>query len=387
MAIQILPRVKTFGEELGGALGRGAGEAFSDIMSEKRKEKSLKKENEQIKEELGVDLFGVTDPDLRKAYLVEELKGRHREKVEKFKQEGKQKLFKEKQDYVNSLIGGNKNQQGLPGENVPEESDTGNISDVTLAGISAVEPNIARELRAAKNEKLKDIRQKEKIKEQKENALRMETLPIRTRLAENAMAAQRGIESKNKLLELINTGNLDDPTFATLIEQLPFNAGQRLLSPETVEYKGGLVDNYGDLKTLFTGTTRVKEIEILEKKIADIYLTDDQKKRLLASRIEAHKTDLIMAEAAAELESSGKPLGILEYQKQLNKISKDKLEALSNKIIDDQTAIIKQAENRKKIPLDPSDPDDMEIAKQLINEAGGDRKKARELAKKKGYTF
>ena len=188
-------------------------------------------------------------------------------------------------------------------------------------------------------------------------------------------------------MNLIRTGNLDDPTFAAIMDNLPFNLGQRMLSPETVEYRAGLVDNYADLKTLFAGATRVKEIEILEKKIADVYLTDEQKQRVLESRIEAHKADLIMAEAAEELEAEGKAVGVLGFDKEVRKRAKPKLEALSKKVIDDQAAIIKDAENRKGIALNPKDPDDRQIAEQIMKEAGGNRTKARELAKKKGYIF
>src|SRR5208337_3960683 len=147
---------------------------------------------------------------------------------------------------------------------------------------------------------------KQKSTETKQNALRQETLPYRTELANRSEIARRGIEDKEKLLDLIETGDLDDPTVATILEALPFNVGKRFMSPATIEYKGGLVRGYGDLKNIFSGATRIKEIELLENKIADIYLTDEQKKRVLRSMSDSLKADIVKADVAAELEAEGK---------------------------------------------------------------------------------
>ncbi len=227
--------------------------------------------------------------------------------------------------------------------------------------------------------------QKEKSSEDKTRALRAETLPIRTQLANKAMAASQGIQNKEHLLDLIKNGNIDDPTFAQLAESLPLKLGKRLLSNDTVEYKAGLIEEFGDLRNIFQGQTRIKEIELLEEKLADLYLTDDQKESILKSRITALKADQIRAEVAQEIENE--PYGILQFNQELEKRAKPKLEALFNKILDEQKAIIQDAENKKKLPLDFNDPDDKKIAEAIIKESGGDRQKARALAKKKGYTF
>jgi len=224
-------------------------------------------------------------------------------------------------------------------------------------------------------------------KDAKEAQLRAETLPMKKEIADKAQAAQQGIENKHQLLDLIKNGDINDPTVAALAEALPLNLGKRLLSNDTVQYKAGLIEEFGDLKNLFKGTTRVKEIELLQEKIADLYLTDDQKEAVLKSRINALQRDVILAEVAADMESEGVNYPLLTYQQELNKRAKPKLDALFNRILDEHKAVFQDAENKKKIPLNFSDPDDKRIAEELIKEAGGDRAKARELAKKKGYTF
>lgn len=227
--------------------------------------------------------------------------------------------------------------------------------------------------------------QSAKTKEDQRRELRQETLPMRKQLAEKAFAAQKGIENKEQLLDIIERGDIDDPTFAALAESLPMKLGKRLLSNDTVEYKAGLVEEFGDLRNIFQGQTRVKEIELLEEKIADLYLTDDQKKAILKSRINALKADTIRAEVAQEIENQ--PYGVLQFQQELDKRTKPKLEALFNQILDEQKSIIQNAENRKNVPLDLKDSDDIKIIDAILEEAKGDSKRAKEIAKKKGYSW
>jgi hypothetical protein len=228
--------------------------------------------------------------------------------------------------------------------------------------------------------------EQEKTGRARSQELRKETLPIRTKLAEKAQAAERGIQNKEQLIELIEKGDLNDPTFATLAEALPLNLGKRLLSPDTVEYKAGLVEEFGDLRNIFQGQTKIKEIDLLENKIADIYLTDEQKKAVLRSRTNALRADIIRAQAAAEIEDS-EDLGVLQFNEAVEKKAKPKLEALFNQILGEQKSIIQNAEARKKIPLDLNDPEDKNIIEQIVHEAKGDAKKAMEIAKKKGYSW
>ena len=200
--------------------------------------------------------------------------------------------------------------------------------------------------------------QSEKTTEDKKKALRQETLPLRKELAEKAATASQGIQNKEYLNSIIDTGNVDDPSFAILAQALPFNIGERMLSNETVVYRSGLLDEYKNLRNIFQGATRIKEIELMEKKVADLYLTDDQKRSILRSGINTLKADVIRAEVAEELENE--PLGVLQFQQELEKRAKPRLDALFNQILDEQKSIIQNAENRKLAPLDLNDPEDLE---------------------------
>jgi hypothetical protein len=225
-----------------------------------------------------------------------------------------------------------------------------------------------------------------KTKQERKNQLRQETLPLRTDMAKKSQIAEQSIRNKEGLIEIIKKGKIDDPTYAALAESLPLNLGKRMLSPDTLEYKAGLVEEYNDLKNIFPGATRVKEIELLEAKIADTYLTDDQKLALLKSRINAEKAHIIRAEAAAQLEDRD-DLGILQFAQEVEKLASPKLNALFDQILDEQKSIIDSAERRKNLPLDLNDPDDIKIIDSLLEEANGNATDAKKLATKKGYKW
>jgi hypothetical protein len=228
--------------------------------------------------------------------------------------------------------------------------------------------------------------QRAKTGESKKETLRKETLPIRQDLAKKAEASRKGIQNKEQLLNIIRRGNINDPTYAALAEALPLNLGKRLLSNDTTEYKAGLVEEFTDLRNIFQGQTRIKEIDLLENKIADLYLNDEQKESVIKSRLNALKADLIRAEAAAELEDR-EDLGVLQFEKEVEKIAKPRLDGLFNSILDEQKSIIDSAERKKGIALDPNDPDDKQILMQILQEAKGDKVKARKIATEKGYKF
>lgn len=283
----------------------------------------------------------------------------------------------------NQMMGG----LTMGGDNAPQEQQTQpaqfNLKDATddqlvqLTRIPKYAPSAKAELH---------LREKERDNLRADNReLKKETLKRRDEISSRASVARQAITEQEDLLNLIGTGNIDDPTVATILDNIPMNLGRRFLSPETTEYKAGLVNGYRALRNIFQGQTRVKEIELLEDKIADIYLTDEQKKGILRSSIKTLNVDLLREEVAAEIEEQFPNLGLLQFNKKVEEKLKPRLNALADRVIDEQKALIQDAENRKKIPLDYDDPEGRQILEQLVKEAKGDQKKTRELAKKKGY--
>jgi len=409
--IQVLPAKRTFGSEFGRAFGGGLGKGFSEGVSDSLKGKQEKKEKEErdkqekarYEEEnesakrLGIDLSGITDPKMRQQVVAESLKGQRKEDE-----------LKKRHELLKGLFGEDKQQltqtQEKPSElntidEEPKKKKGFKYSDITKekrAQIALTDPQASKALEHMADVETREAREETKADERRKDKIRAETLPFRQDLAQRAEAAERDLTAKKESLELINSGKLDHPLVATFLESLPGKMGLSFLSPETVQYKASLVQGYGALKNLFAGATRVKEIEILENKIADTYLTDEQKIAVINSMSRASQNDITMAEAAQEVEQesedSGKPLGILEFRKKIQERAKQKTDALFNRMMDEQEAIFKDAENIKKSPLDYNNPEHKKIISQIMQEAKlitKDPKKiqaeAEKIAKKKGY--
>ena len=220
---------------------------------------------------------------------------------------------------------------------------------------------------------------------EKEKEDRSQTGKLKIKIAERAEASMQGIESKEQLQEVIDRKNLNDPTFVAVMDLIPGKFGQRFLSPDSVQYRGSLVDEYKDLKIIFTGATRTAELGILGKKVPDLYLTDDQKTAILKSRMKALEYNLVELDAAEEVEKEFPNAGVLKFQKELNKKIKKQKQTILDGFLDENNRIIAEAESFKNIVLDDENPVHVQILDQILLEANMDNDKAREIAKERGY--
>jgi hypothetical protein len=244
-----------------------------------------------------------------------------------------------------------------------------------------------REISEPAKAQLKNI---QKIKQEDRADVRQakaETAPLKKEIIDKANLSRASIKNKTQLLDLIDKGDINDPTFAAIASIIPFNLGKRLLSPDTVQYKGALVDEFGDLKNIFKGATRVKEVEIYEDKLADIYLTDEQKKAIIKSRMNMARIDILREESAQEVEDENPNVSALKFNQLVEKKLQPKLDAIFNEVWEKQKNIIDQAENRKQIPLNINDPDDKIIIGEIVKEAKEKGIRPQKIAKDKGYTW
>ena len=278
--------------------------------------------------------------------------------------------------------------QGAPGmqQDVGQQAQTpsalSQLSDdqvIQLSGLEGYSEPAKQELRR---------RQEDRTLNQKEAAEnRHELAPYKKEIMDKANSARKGIQNKQNMIGLIKTKKIDDPTYATVLENLPLDLGKRLLSKETVQYKAAMVDEFSDLRNVFQGQTRVKEIEIMEEKIANLYLTDEQKEAILRSRIDALQVDVLREEAMQEVEESNQNLTLTQFNKKVNELAKNKNESLFGRILDDQKRVLEQAESRKQYRLNADDPEDAQIIEQMVQESGGSEDAFLKLVKQKGYRF
>jgi hypothetical protein len=426
--VQIIPAAHKKKETDWAALLMGAGQVAQGAYDKYKQKEANKETRDWYKKTTGTEMPKTNDPKVQQLYIADALKGeRKKQEINALagliKPDESSGNYQEEAQEENPYMAGlseyqlKNDQREEPRKKVlsstkddglsQEERKAISISDEAITRAATINPSVAAQWRAAKDSALSKQLQYKKFEYKQESDLtkalaikqadiRKETLPFRQNLAERAEAAERDLTAKKESLELINSGKIDHPLVATFLENLPGKMGMSFLSPETVQYKASLVQGYGALKNLFAGATRVKEIEILEAKIADTYLTDEQKIAVINSMSRASQQDIIMADAAQEIEeeseAEGKPLGILEFRKKLNERAKQKSDALFNRVLDEQDAIFKDAENIKKMPLDFNNPEHKSIISQIMQEAKKatkDPKKiaqeAEKIAKKKGY--
>jgi hypothetical protein len=418
----ILPRVKSGSERMAEAFHQ-TGTSIAKTFQERRERKDLARKEEEAEEAFNSQFpeYKGLSKDLRGSVVTEKMREkefnrkqtakqeeeeRKRTEQERINQEKNEQIEESRQMPKGSLKGDAalneklsrpiKEEGGIKAKPTPEkyadiiEDVIEKHPDMTAdqlgvkLGKKGV-PTVWSDPYIENRRRTEEARAKEKA--QKDVALRKETLPLRQMYANKALIAQESIRNKEHAIELIQKGNIDDPTMATLAEALPFNLGKRLLSDDTVEYKAGLVDDFRDLSSIFKGATRVKEVEIYENKIADLYLTDSQKQAVLKARINSLRADLIRGEVAAQVERDGNFEGAIAFQDEVEKRSGPSLDALKKQIWDETKSIIDLADNRKNVALDWNDSDDKQIIMQIMKEAGNNKDKARQIAKQKGYKF
>lgn len=283
---------------------------------------------------------------------------------------------------------------GITGQPTPPAVSQ-SISQVVRENPNASSDELALKLdeagvpRAYSNSFIENRRRQEEARAAKEgkveSQIRKEVAPIKQKIAEKANAAEDAIKRKEELLKQINTGNLNDPTYAAVLESLPLKLGERFLSDDTVSYRSSLIDEFGDLRQLFQGQTRTKELDILEKKMPGIYLTDSQKKKIIEARINSLEADVLKAQVAAEVEDEKPGLGILQFEREVNKKLRPLLKELSERTIGEISDVIDEAEKHKSYELDINRPEDNQVMRQILKEANGNPDKALKIAKEKGY--
>lgn len=391
--VQVLPYVPGFGEQLAQALGNAAGNIGAGYFEKQNREK-LNAKDSAIIEQLNNPALS----PMEKIAIVSKLSPEKQKNVSTLlspvlKEETKSKeLFNQLGRFAPQFFGGmqqaNPNAVSPMGEESPAQQGQQSQFDLLNAPDEMLQLLTAIPALKAPSEAILDSRKASReLTQKKESEGRGETAKFRQELAESGLRSEKAIANKEHLIDVIETGNIDDPTYVQFADLVPFKLGQRLLSPETTEYRSGLFDEYSAIKNTFPGATRVEEIKIFTEKLAGLFLTDEQKKQVLRAGIKTLQADKIRAEEAAKIEKENPGIGVLQFQEQLSKRTQPRLNKLLNEIADDYSKVVKEAESTKSRKLDASKESDREIAKQILEEAKGDKKKARAIAKKRGYEF
>lgn len=196
--VQILrapERKPSVGQRLSQGLGRGlemGSQMYKEHQAKQLAQSQMQQENEAAKKSLGIDLSGIIDPKARQEYISQALQGKRQLEteqmksglqgenqinLEKFRQQGRQNLQGQKQELLNEIFGqksvqGQKQQIQEPGQSQQQPSyDPLKISDADIARASSMDPNLGRELRAARDTALREQRSERDFEErQKEKS-------------------------------------------------------------------------------------------------------------------------------------------------------------------------------------------------------------------------
>lgn len=309
-------RKKTLGQKLSQGLGRGL-DIASQFAQESQQNKLMQQENEAVKK-MGFDLTGISDPKSRQ---------------EAFKQIAK---YTAQKNMINELnLGGGENSPEMPPSdqiNAQGETEIGNVKIPTLIpeskirDMAFINPAVADKMQKHNDNVRSEQRHREGLEQKEIASARKETTPIRKEYADKAKYAKEAIKNKEQQLNLIKKGNVDSPERVFFASLLPGALGNKLLSSDTQLYRAGLFEEFGVLKSMFPGQIRVKEIELLEDKLASLEKSDEAKQKILETGIAKLEIPKIKAKAAQRVEKEHPKATLLEFEELVDRYAQDDLE-------------------------------------------------------------
>jgi hypothetical protein len=321
--VTVLPKVKSFGEKMGGALGRGLSEGVEQGLDNRKKLQALNAENEQIKKATGIDLSGINDPETRKIAFSEQLKGqmKKQELQEKYAVESEAlmrdapQLFDEEGnfDFDESLGETEVVERGprlIPDSKIadwalknPKAADRMQKYNDRISKIKREEDKLQRE--AEESEVLSKFRRGEELTPEDEaklspvSARSLIEKPVYEPTAQRLQAERSSKEAEdiekqyktakdeemrlNRQEELAEKGNLSTPAMTKLLTTLGIPLGV-LGNPDTEEYAKLETDYVRNVNDIFRGQIRVFEVQTYLKTIPSLLNSDEGKKAIIRNR-------------------------------------------------------------------------------------------------------
>lgn len=198
--VQIIQENKrpTFGQQLNEGLGRGL-ETLQQYQQMAQQEAKQQKFADEVQRLYGVDVSSMSPEGMEKFA------------TEAYKQQSKQNQLQEKQDFLEKLFGQQQPQKN-PKEVSEEQPMALNISDEDIIQASAIDPNLARELRNAKDTALKEKNRSEELKSKKFEQERTYHTGFSKELEKDVNQKREALPKKEMALNFarnaIETGNL-----------------------------------------------------------------------------------------------------------------------------------------------------------------------------------
>lgn len=311
--VQIIEENKkpTFGEKFNQGLGAGlrmGNELYQQYQQKQAQEQQYEQENEAAAR-MGIDLRGIRDPKVREKAF--ELMGQrqNQQSLELLKQQGKQNILGKKQDFLSQLFGGNA-QQTQPDQMQPEETmpqqrfDPAQIPDEAIAQAAAIDPAMARELRAAKDTALRERREETKEKTGKEKQYFKLNEPKLIQLAETQNKLQQEEARYERLENLFSNPEKFPSSFTAALfskEGQINDIAYSQLSPEAQEAIKLIIDSTSNIKDTYGARVTNFDLQTYLKKLPSLLNSPEGKMRVLRDLQIMNKLNQLHAEGIQEV--------------------------------------------------------------------------------------
>lgn len=408
----VLPNNPTFGERFATAVGKGAGEGLESARAKKSLSESLKRENAEIEATTGIKMPMISDPELRKSYLSEQLKQQGKLNRQSKLQESFNNLKRpdrnlssggeEKESDQSILDLGTQNTEQEPmtdverlgRENIPYSEEDILSFELQEGGHPIAEQmrkqNEAVERQQRENLKAKTADKKQKLAEKKFDQERLqfahnESKHYDEELKKSAAGAKKKNMALTNQMGLVDKIGWYDRAVSALAGNTPW--GSILKSANAQEFDSYTLPQLEGLRALLGGVLSDSDIRLIMQKVVTSDKNPEANKKIAQWLTLANDAEISKEQIGAEIKAKNGGYRPINYVEEIDRIYADRygkdIKALGQDILslaDDP----KTAEKfRRKVP--PGTQLSESVIDWYLKATNNDPDKAQEWAKEDGY--
>jgi len=328
MAIQILPANPrtSFGEKLNAGIGNALG-MMEQYQQQAQSAKQLENENQALAR-MGIDLTGISDPKQRQQYVAAALQGANQRELEMMKQQGRQQVKQQEQDFLGQLFG----QKGTPQtqEGALENQgqfNPGQLSDADIAQAASINPNLGRLLQSQKDASQREKREQEnlefkKMKEspehRRETQLESSQAQADVKYNANLQDLSKQHELKQQTLERLDKLNKQGVTgkpYEKLLEKMGLTA---LTTSGRREFAADVKNLITDIRSILGGQFSAFEFQTILNAYPSADFSKDANAAIIKNLKEFQEIKSKEVEFAQELKKENKGKIPFDFQAQVN---------------------------------------------------------------------
>lgn len=286
--VQIIERRPSFGENIGRALGKGAGEGIEQGLASRQRAQQLAGENEQIKQQLGIDLTGISDPEQRREFVKQKLTGQRESQLETDKEKRRKNLIREVEGGETSTGQQQFDQNQNDNKNKSNEINSEDI--LTTRKNSKEDPFAKAKKYALAGEKDLSIIagkeaergfQEKKLGTEQVSESYKENAPFITKTYDQYEDSQRRESILDRMDQLNKSGDLSDSGTINLLESLGMKS-EWLKNPSNEEYSKLSLDllGGGTLQADYGSRVLQSEFKVSQQRIPTLIQTPEGRKQI-----------------------------------------------------------------------------------------------------------